>query len=64
MPLIKGKGKKKVNQNTKKLISEGYPPKQAYAISKDVERRSNNGQKSRKKAKSISKKDRTKTAKR
>lgn len=32
MPLKKGKSKKVVNENTKKLIHEGYPKDQAYAI--------------------------------
>jgi uncharacterized protein YdaT len=33
MPLKKGKSKKTINTNTAKLIHEGYPAKQAYAIS-------------------------------
>lgn len=32
MPLEKGKSKAVIQRNTEKLIHEGYPPKQAYAI--------------------------------
>jgi len=32
MPLTKGKTKKAVSSNVKKLRKEGYPPKQAVAI--------------------------------
>jgi len=32
MPLKKGKSKKTIEANVKKLIDEGYPPKQAVAI--------------------------------
>lgn len=32
MPLKKGKSQETINQNTKKLIKEGYSPDQAYAI--------------------------------
>ncbi len=32
MPLKKGTSKKVINENTKKLIHEGYPSNQAYAI--------------------------------
>ena len=39
MPLIKSGKKAAVNKNTAKLIGEGYPPKQAYAIAKDVQRK-------------------------
>jgi hypothetical protein len=33
MPLAKGKSNKTVSKNIKKLIDEGYPQKQAVAIS-------------------------------
>jgi biotin operon repressor len=33
MPLLKGKSKKTVSKNIKTLLSEGYPQKQAVAIS-------------------------------
>lgn len=33
MPLKKGKSKKAVSSNIRTLIHEGYPPKQAVAIS-------------------------------
>lgn len=33
MPLAKGKSKKTVSSNIKKLMGEGYPQKQAIAIS-------------------------------
>lgn len=39
MPLKKGTTKKTIQTNTTKLIHEGYPPKQAYAIANDVARR-------------------------
>lgn len=32
MPLKSGSDKKTIEQNTEKLIKEGYPTKQAYAI--------------------------------
>jgi hypothetical protein len=35
MPLCKGGSKKVIAKNIKKLISEGYDPKQAAAISYD-----------------------------
>ena len=39
MPLKRGKGKKVIQENTQRLIEEGYPPKQAYAIAHSVARR-------------------------
>lgn len=36
MPLHKSKSKKAVSENIKKLMAEGYPQKQAVAISLDV----------------------------
>jgi hypothetical protein len=36
MPLKKGKSRKDINENTKKLIHEGRPPEQAYAIANKV----------------------------
>lgn len=36
MPLKPGKSKDTINSNTGKLIHEGYPPDQAYAIANDV----------------------------
>ena len=35
MPLLPGKSKQTINENTKTLIEEGYPPKQASAIAHD-----------------------------
>lgn len=32
MPLRRGSSQRTINYNTKKLIEEGYPPKQASAI--------------------------------
>lgn len=32
MPLLSGKSKKVISKNIKKLVSEGYPQKQAVAI--------------------------------
>lgn len=32
MPLKKGKSKKTIQSNTRKLIDEGYPSRQAFAI--------------------------------
>lgn len=40
MPLKKGSSKKTIASNTKKLISEGRDPKQAYAIANSEARRS------------------------
>lgn len=40
MPLSRGTSKRTIRRNTDKLIREGYPPKQAYAIANDVARRS------------------------
>ena len=40
MPLRKGKSRKTKQFNIRKLIDEGYPPKQAVAIAEDVARRS------------------------
>lgn len=49
MPLIKSPTKKAVQKNTGKLIAEGYPSKQAYAIAKDVQRKAQGkGKKSKK----------------
>jgi hypothetical protein len=33
MPLLKGKSKKTMKKNVRTLLSEGYKPKQAVAIS-------------------------------
>lgn len=33
MPIAKGKSKKVISKNIKKLVKEGYPQKQAIAIS-------------------------------
>ncbi len=46
MPLQKGRSKKVVSHNIKKLIEEGYPQKQAVAISLD---KAGKGRKSKKK---------------
>ncbi|AQN31648.1 hypothetical protein C_9 [Escherichia phage vB_EcoP_C] len=39
MPLIKSVKQAAVLQNTEELIQSGRDPKQAYAIAKDVQRR-------------------------
>lgn len=39
MPLKKGSSKKTIEANTEKLIHEGYPSKQAYAIANSEARR-------------------------
>lgn len=39
MPLIQSKKESAVRQNTQELIASGRDPKQAYAITKDVQRR-------------------------
>ena len=46
MPLEKGRGRAAVRRNTRKLILEGYPPKQASAI---AHRKAGNYRKPRKK---------------
>lgn len=40
MPLAKGKSKKTVSTNIKKMMEEGYPQKQAVAASLETARRS------------------------
>jgi hypothetical protein len=40
MPLKKGKSKHTIQANTKKLIQEGYKPRQAYAIAQSEARKS------------------------
>jgi len=40
MPLIKGKSKKTISKNVKKMVHEGYPQKQAVAAALDTARRS------------------------
>jgi len=40
MPLKKGKSKRTVSHNVKKLRSEGYPQKQSVAIALSTARRS------------------------
>lgn len=32
MPLVKGKSRKSIQQNIRRLVKEGYPTKQAVAI--------------------------------
>lgn len=39
MPLIKAVKQAAVRQNTEELVQSGRDPKQAYAIAKDVQRR-------------------------
>ncbi len=39
MPIIKSVKQSAVRQNTEELIQSGRDPKQAYAITKDVQRR-------------------------
>lgn len=39
MPLVKSVKQSAVRQNTEELIKSGRDPKQAYAIAKDVQRR-------------------------
>lgn len=39
MPLVKSGSKKAQKTNFKRELAAGKPPKQAYAISKDVQRR-------------------------
>lgn len=39
MPLIQGKTKKSQSKNIKKLMEEGYPQRQAIAISYSVKRK-------------------------
>ena len=39
MPLSKGTGKKAVSKNVRRLIKEGYPQRQAVAISLETQRR-------------------------
>ena len=48
MPLKKGKDKKTIKENIKKLLQEGMPKKQAIAValSNARRRRSKNGKKS------------------
>lgn len=36
MPLKKGKSKKVIKSNIKRLVAEGYPPKQAVAIAMQI----------------------------
>lgn len=48
MPLKKGRSKKTIEDNTKKLISEGYPAKQAYAIANSEAKRSKKKKKKKK----------------
>ena len=39
MPLIKSSRKKAIEENTERLIKEGRPANQAYAIANDVARK-------------------------
>jgi len=45
MPLKKGKSNKTVSSNVKKLMGEGYPQKQAVAISLSTAKRKKKGMK-------------------
>jgi len=45
MPLKKGSGKKAVNENIKKLMSEGYGQKQAVAIALNEKRKASSKKK-------------------
>ena len=48
MPLKKGKNKKTISHNIKKLRGEGYPKKQSIAIALDKARKSKKREKRRK----------------
>lgn len=48
MPLVQGKGKKALGTNIKKLRDEGYPEKQAIAISFSEQGENNNKSTSKK----------------
>lgn len=39
MPMVKSVKQSAVRQNTEELIKSGRDPKQAYAVAKDVQRR-------------------------
>ena len=47
MPLKKGKNKKTISHNIKKLRGEGYPKKQSIAIALDKARKSKKREKRR-----------------
>tara|TARA_Y100000356_G_scaffold1246_1_gene917 strand:+ start:840 stop:995 length:156 start_codon:yes stop_codon:yes gene_type:complete len=51
MPLKKGKNKKTISHNIKKLRGEGYPKKQSIAIALDKARKSKKKRKKKRKSK-------------
>jgi uncharacterized protein YoaH (UPF0181 family) len=49
MPLQKGSSQKTISANIKKLIAEGYPPKQAIAVALENARDTSRGKRKKRK---------------